>query len=232
ETRQVFLIPADSAGMWDANGKAKQPFMLRNENGNLYEGKVGPWMDPQLRRKVAIWQSLEDSIRFAWQFDPERWASGSGRASTSTLRSSGQPVSRGYGVYPYVREPGDVARFSLAEVVGYGPGVAGDEVYTDLGGAVRAGVDAGALFSPVPSWYERIEYPHVGDAGFMGSTYLQDHPLPWYVTAPVVSIRDVADRAIEMYTGRPLVKHDTLQYDPPSAPSTGRYNTVPIPFPA
>jgi len=52
------------------------------------------------------------------------------------------------------------------------------------------------------------------------------------VTPGVVSIRDVADRAIEIYTGSPLAKYDTLQYQPESAPATGHYNTVPIPVPA
>jgi hypothetical protein len=37
---------------------------------------------------------------------------------------------------------------------------------------------------------------------------------------------------MEMYTGRPLAKYDTLQYKPEEAPATGRYNSVPIPFPA
>ena len=99
-------------------------------------------------------------------------------------------------------------------------------------GNPAGGAAAGALFSPVPSWYERITYPHAGGDGSMGSTYLQEHPLPWYVTPPVVSIRDVADRAIEMYTGRPLVDYDSLQYRPEEAPAAGRYNTVPIPVPA
>ena len=232
QTNQVFLIPADSSGMWDQNGKAKQPFMLRYENGNLYEGKIGPWMDPQLRRKVGIWQSLEDSIRFAEQFEPELWDYWRGRSSTSANLSWWQPVARGYGFFPYVMAAGEIVQFSVAEVVGYGPGGEGDHVYSDLGGVVRAGSEAGAIFNPVPSWYQRIEYPHLGGADYMGSTYLQDHPLPWYVTPPVISIRDVADRAIEMYTGRQLVKHDTLQYRPEEAPATGRYSTVPIPFPA
>jgi hypothetical protein len=35
-----------------------------------------------------------------------------------------------------------------------------------------------------------------------------------------------------MYTGQPLAKYDTLQYTPETAPATGRYNTIPIPFPA
>lgn len=232
QTRQVFLVPADSAGMWDRNGKAKQPFLLRYENGNLYEGKIATWMDPRLRRKTGIWQSPQDSTRFSEQFDPDLWSYWKGRTSTSNNLSWWQPVARAYGFFPYYMEPGSTVRFAVAEVVGYGPGGPGDHVYTDLGGTVRAGADAGALFSPVPSWYDVLEYPHLGSDGTIGSTYLRDHPLPWYVTPPVVSIRDVADRAIEMYTGRPLVKHDTVQYEPLDAPPTGRYNTVPIPVPA
>lgn len=232
ETEQVFLVQGDSLGMWDGNDKAKQPFLLRYENGNLYEGKIATWMDPQLRRKTSIWQSPIDSTRFVDQFEPDLWPYWKGRTNSSTNLSWWQPVTRAYGFYPYTMEPGATLRFAVAEVVGYGPGVEGDEVYSDLGGTVRAGVDAGALFSPIPSWYERLEYPHLGSAGFIGSTYLQDHPLPWYVTPGVVSIRDVADRAIQMYTGRELIKHDTLQYRPEEAPATGAYDTVPIPVPA
>jgi hypothetical protein len=232
QTEQVFLVPADSAGMWDANGKAKQPFLLRYENGNLPDTKGIEWMNPTLRRKTGIWEGLQDSLRFNGQFEPGLWDYWKGRTKTSTNLSWWQPVSRGYGFFPYVLEPGEKLRFTVAEVVGYGPGGEGDHVYSDLGGAVRAGVDAGAHFNPVPSWYETLSYPHLGTKNYIGSTYLQDNPLPWYVTPPVISIRDVADRAIEMYTGNELMKYDTLQYDPVSAPMRGMYNTIPIPFPA
>ena len=233
QTKQVFLVPADSAGMWDENGRAKQPFLLRYENGNLPgETKTGTWMDPTLRRKTSIWQSLQDSTRFADQFEPELWEYWKGRTSSSANLSWWQPVSRAYGFYPYILAPGETMRFSVAELAGYGPGVAGDRIFKDLGGAVRSGVDAGSLFNPVPSWYDTLQYAHLGTKNYIGSTYLQNHPLPWYVTPGVVSIRDVADRAIEMYTGRPLAKYDSLQYKPEEAPATGRYNSVPIPFPA
>jgi len=141
-------------------------------------------------------------------------------------------VSRAYGFYPYILAPGEKMRFSVTELAGYGPGVASDRKYRDLGGAVRAGVDAGAYFNPVPSWYDTLRYDNLGSKDYIGSDYLKDHPLPWYVTPGVVSIRDVADRAIQMYTGQPLVKYDSLQYKPELAPATGRYNTVAIPFPA
>jgi hypothetical protein len=233
QTRQVFFGASDSAGMWDENGKAKQPFLLRYENGNLPpDSKTGTWMDPTLQRKTGVWQGSDDSTHFVDQFEPQLWSYWKGRTKTSANLSWWQPVSRAYGFYPYILPPGETIRFTVAEVVGYGPGVASDRIYKDLGGAVRAGVDAGAYFNPVPSWYDTLQYNYLGSKNYIGSTYLQTHPLPWYVTPGVVSIRDVADRAIEMYTGQALVKYDTLQYEPELSPATGRYNTVPIPFPA
>ena len=233
QTEQVFYARTDSAGMWDRNDKAKQPFLLRYENGNLPgDSKTGTWMNPILPRKTGIWNTVTDSTRFVDQFEPELWEYWKGRTYSSANLSWWQPVSRAYGFYPYILASGETMRFTVAELAGYGPGVAGDRIYKDLGGTVRAGVDAGAWFNPVPSWYDTLQYPHLGSKIYMGSTYLQDHPLPWYVTPGVVSIRDVADRAIEMYTGQPLMKYDTLQYKPEEAPATGSYNTIPIPFPA
>jgi hypothetical protein len=233
QTEQVFYVPTDSAGMWDENGKAKQPFLLRYENGNLPgDSKTGTWMNPILGRKTGIWQGVMDSTRFVDQFDPELWDYWKGRTKTSTNLSWWQPVSRAYGFYPYILPPDSIMRFSVAEVVGYGPGVAGDSIYTDLGGTIRPGVDAGFYFSPIPSWYQPLHYDYLGTKDYIGSDYLQTHPLPWYVIPGVVSIRDVADRAIEMYSGDPLVKYDELQYKPAEAAPTGKYNTIPIPFPA
>lgn len=233
QTKQVFFTASDSAGMWDENGKAKQPFLLRYENGNLpADAKTATWMDPTLSRKTGVWQGKTDSTRFAHQFEPALWDYWKGRTKTSINLSWWQPVTRAYGFYPYLLPPGETMRFSVAELAGYGPGVAGDRIYKDLGGLVRSGVDAGAYFSPVPSWYDTLQYNYLGSKNYIGSAYLKNHPLPWYVTPGVVSIRDVADRAIEMYTGWRLAKYDTLQYKPEAAPATGRYNSVLIPFPA
>ncbi len=233
QTRQVWISNSDSAGMWDQHNKAKQPFLLRYENGNLpAEAKTISWMDPSLQRKTGIFTGATDSTRFVTQYEPQAWPYWKGRTKGSMNLSWWQPVFRGYGFYPYLLPPGGTIRFSVAEVVGYGPGVASDRKYKDLGGNVRAGVDAGVYFNPVPSWYDTLQYAHLGSKPYIGSRYLQTHPLPWYVTPGVVSIRDVADRAIQMYTGRPLIKYDTLQYEPTTAPARGVYNTIPIPVPA
>jgi hypothetical protein len=232
QTQQVWIAASDTGGMWDQNDKAKQPYLLRYENGNLPNTKTGPWMDPALQRKTGTFQGSEDSLRFVTQFEEAYWPYWRGRTKGSTNLSWWQPVFRAYGFYPYLLPPGETMQFSVAEVVGYGPGVAGDRIYSDLGGAIRAGVDAGAYFNPVPSWYDTLQYQYLGTSPSIGSTYLQSHPIPWYVTPGVVSVRDVADRAIEMYTGGPLIKHDTLQYQPEVAPAAGAYNTIPIPVPA
>jgi hypothetical protein len=129
-------------------------------------------------------------------------------------------------------------------VVGYGPGVAADSVWRDAGGMNAATFSKG-WFGPVPSWYNERTYPDVSAiAGItsMGSTYLQTHELPWYVTAgkgisaidtaKVISIRDVADRAIQMYTGNKLLKYDGMQFKPESTAVKGAYNATYIPFPA
>jgi hypothetical protein len=189
-------------------------------------------MDPALQRKTGIFQGLTDSARFARQFEPLLWPYWRGRTKGSTNLSWWQPVFRALGFYPYLLPPGESLRFSVAEVVGYGPGVAGDRVFKDLGGNTRSTAGDTVLFNPVPSWFDTLQYPYLGARPYMGSQYLQTHPLPWYVTPGVVSIRDVADRAIQMYSGNALVKHDTLPYEPLGSPVAGRYNTIPIPVPA
>ena len=238
QTQQVWPVQNDSTGIWDSNGKVKQPFLLRYENGNLPTTKIQQYLDPNVQRRTGVFVGSSDSTRIVTQLFPtdlNNWFYWRGRTKGSTNLSWYQPVVRFYGFYPYVLPPGQTLRFALAEVVGYGPGVAGDRIYSDLGGSIRAGVDAGAYFNPIPSWYDTLQYPYLGGKPYIGSRYLQNHPLPWYVTPGVVSIRDVADRAIQMYTGQDLaVKHDTLQYEPIGSTPDGHglYNKVKIPVPA
>ena len=237
QTQQVWPVANDSVGIWDANGRVKQPFLLRFENGNIPQTKTQVYLDPRSQRKTGVFVGSGDSTRLVTQLlpsDVNNWSYWRGRTKGSTNLMWYQPVVRAYGFYPYILPPGVTLRFAVAEVVGYGPGVATDRIYTDLGGNIRAGVDAGAYFNPVPSWYDTLQYPYLGSKSYIGSQYLRDHPLPWYVTPGVVSIRDVADRAIQMFTGQPLVKHDSLQYEPVNSRPNGigAYNTIPIPVPS
>lgn len=230
---QQLLTGSDTLVCWDENNRLKQPFLLRYENGNLPPAKTQLWLDPREPRKTSAFRSRNDSLFFGGFTSPAGspfyWI---GRTKGSTTLSWSQPVVRAYGFAPYTMPPGGRMRFAVAAVVGYGPGVASDSVYQDLGGGIRNEPEPG--LHPVPSLYKAMTYPFVGDPPVIGSDYLSNHPLPWYVTPGVVSIRDVADRAIQMYTGRPLVKHDTLQYEPKNSRPNGlgAYNTIPVPVPA
>jgi hypothetical protein len=248
---QVWPVPNDSLGIWDTGdpntARVKQPFLLRYENSNLPLTKIQQYLDPTVQRRTGTFVGSADSTRIVTQLKPATvadWLYWRGRTKSSVNLAWYQPVVRFWGFYPYLLPPNQSIRFALAEVVGYGPGVASDRIYSDLGGNIRAGADAGNYFHPIPSWYDTLQYPFLGPKPYIGSRYLQTHPLPWYVTAgngisaadptPVISVRDVADRAIQMFTGRPLVKYDTLQYEPiNSRPNgVGAYNSIAIPIPA
>lgn len=221
----LYVSSSDEKVVWDENDKIKQPYLLRYENGNLYFTKLQQWVDYQAR-KTGPYKGSSDSLAFP--DDNYYWI---GRVKPSYKLSPAQPANRGYGFAPYLLPPNGTMRFSMAEVVGYGPGVAGDSIYKDMGGSTLGSSEVGSGLHPVPSWYATLSYPEITNPSSIGSTYLQAHPLPWYVDSDVISIRDVADRAIHMYTGGPLVKHDTLQFEPRTTPVAGRYQ-VPMPVPA
>ena len=220
----LYVSAEENTQVWDANHKLKQPYVLRQENGNLYYTKVVTWLDNQ-SRKQGPFKNHTDSLNFP---DNLYWM---GRGKPYYKGSFTLPVNHGTIFGPYTLAPNDIAKFTIAEVVGYGPGRASDSIYKDLGGSTLASNETGSGMHPVPSWYKEISYPEVQNPNSMGSNYLQTHPLPWYVDPEVVSIRDAADRAIQIYTGQPLIKWDSLQFEPITTPEKGIYQ-VKIPFPA
>jgi len=230
------------AYVWDENNKTKQPYTNRYENANVDFSKIQSWTDVNAR-KNSPFNGSSDSIAFVTKFaNAAEWAYWKGRGKPSITTGWTQPVTHGYVFGPYKMPKGEHLRFTIAEVVGYGPGVASDSIFSDIGGVNNgAGNNLSNHFNPVPSWYNVLTYANVGGStpqptGVIGSNYLQTHELPWYVTPGVVSIRDVADRAIQLYTGNALVKWDTLQFEPDKTPAIGAYNifntsAVPIPGP-
>ena len=227
----AFVARSENRYVWDATNRMKQPYINRYENGNLYPSKVGNYgfLDCVSQRKTGPVQNIGSDATY---FSPYWW----GRAKPSWTIGSRQPVGHIYGFGPYTLPPGEKMSMVIAEVAGFGAGVAADSVYQDLGGGAGSdGNDPEPGMHPVPSWYHTIHYPAAvtpnGSSDAMGSDYLQTHPLPSYVNSNVISIRDVADRAIQMYDGGSLVKYDTTQFEPMSTPETGVYQ-VSIPFPA
>jgi len=216
----------DSVYVIDSNKKFKQPYINRYENSNVYQSKIFGFLDCYNIRKTSpftVSPGENDSVSFG-----SFWL---GRTKPSWTLETRQPVSHIYGFGPYFLPPGQSMHFSMAEVAGYGPGVASDSVYEDLGGGYGGDISEPLPGKhPVPSWYHLMSYQYVGGNGTIGSDYLSKYPLPSYVDPKVISVRDVADRAIQTYTGGPLIKYDTTQFDPEFTPSTGAYK-VPIPIP-
>jgi hypothetical protein len=221
---------ADSAYVWDETNRIKQPYTNRYENRNVDITKITSWTDI-VTRKTQAFGGTADSTSFS-PANASDWPYWKGRAKPSSNLGWKQPVVHGYVFGPYTFPPNEHLHFTIAEVIGYGAGDAGDTVYTDMGGGVET---SGNVFHPVSSWYNQLTYASAGgNPPVIGSTYLHTHPLPWFVTPGVVSIRDVADRAIQMYTGSStVVKYDSIQFDPRYTPQTGHYaNSIPIPVPA
>jgi len=235
----AFIDPSDRAILWDANRKMKQPYINRYENGNLYPSKIidgnTAFINAPRLRKTRPFNGSNDSLYFGTY-----WI---GRAKPSWTLETDQPVSHIYGFGPYNLPPREKLRFVIAEVAGFGAGVAGDSIYSDLGGG--NGRSSGENeptpgIHPVSSWYKKMKYDYLNtingtqdaDGSYsIGSDYLQTYPLPPYVNSNVISIRDAADRAIQMYKGGPVIKYDSIQYEPLNSPPTGVYQ-VSIPFPA
>ena len=269
---QTNYLISDSGRVWDENGKFKQPYATEtNSNRNqdvqrtIDRGLGLEMHNPSgFNNKQTGSTASSDSSNWASFYAPYKVAPfpgamvdpvknqefidyWHGRMKMRAFSASGYTGAffhyMSFG--PYIFPSGQHVRFAIAHVVGYGPGVAADSVWRDAGGLnVGYGVNSGSWFAPVPSWYNTVTYPGLSALGFttMGSTYLQTHDLPWYVTGangissadptPVVSIRDVADRAIQAYTGNPLVKYDGIQFKPESTAAVGAYNTLPVPIPA
>ena len=267
---------SDSARVWDQNGKFKQPYTTET-NGNRNQevtrtinlGLTLTIHNPSgFNTKSSSSTPSSDSIFWAdyhapyksgsWRYAPvdpavsqsfiDYWH---GRMKPRAFSASGYTGAffhyMSFG--PYVFKKGEHLKFAVAQVVGYGPGVAADSIWRDAGGrSAGTGPGNGSWFAPVPSWEDSLTYPGVSAiAGIshMGSAYLKNHELPWFVsagrgisrvdTARVISIRDVADRAIQMYTGDQLKKYDGVQFKPENTPETGRYGAtktyIPIPAP-
>ncbi len=233
--------PGDTNVVWDPNAKLKQPYCIRWDNGNLDLTKLRLNLNPGELRYVAPFRGSSDSINFG------TYMIGRGKPNwTASLRN---PTGKIFSYGPYNLLPGEKIYFVMAEVAGFGAGVETDSQYIDLGGGWGNNgtpTEPSPGTHPVPSWYNTLKYNFLNNKdvnAVMGSNYLKKYSLPDYVNSKVISIRDVADRAIQMYTGRQLVKYDTSQYEPspvafdiyPPAPKpfdAGRYSTIPIPCPA
>ncbi len=251
---------SDTNVVWDDMGRFRQPWISQqvpNRNQDLSDTRLGALMSVTRGRPYSSFNfknNTQDSINWSTFYYPyaavdpaknyELMKYWHGRAKPRALSSGNysQTTLHYTSFGPYIFKPNVPLRFSIAHVVGYGPGVAGDTVLRDAGGAASEPTGTStAWFKPVISWYDSITYPGIhSNYNYMGSAYLKNNPLPWYVTGkisdvdpePVISLRQVADRAIQMYTGEQYKKYDTVQLKPEYTPRTGIYKAPYIPIPS
>jgi hypothetical protein len=258
---EVYVAPAnntpasDSLILWDTTNALrpvlKQPYNISLDNGNLNIDKFIKYLNIEQTRNNVPCRTSTDSLTFG-----PYWIGRARMNWTNTLRN---PTGKVYGFGPYTFKPNDVMHLVFAEVAGFGGGTAGDSIYSDLGGGWGTGDHAptpevGTGVHPVPSWWYTRTYPYLNPRPQYteeGSTYMQSHSLPDYVNSKtVISIRDVADRAIQMWKGDQVIKYDdttlfsatghdlSKQFDPsetPGMPTTGigrGMSEIPIPLPA
>lgn len=216
-------IPStDSAIVWDVNGNLKQPFLNRLETSNMRITKIQPYYDVADSRKNAPYRNTT-------VFGTD-WV---GRGSFNVRQSKKFGVGRIMIFGPYTVKHGETIKFAVAEVAGYGAArleqtQAG---LKDEGGSCGefCGEPADQPFFPVPNWSQTIVYG--SDNTVYGANYLSTYQLPQYVNSNTVTVREVADRAIEAYTGTGYTSHDTVQFWPERSPASGVYQ-MPIPLPS
>ena len=208
------ITQSDSLIVWDANGHLKQPYMNRLETSNMRSTKILPYLDVALTRKNPPYRNMG-------VFGPD-WV---GRGSFNVRQTKKNGVGSIMTFGPYTIPFGQKVRFSIAQVAGYGAArleqtQAG---LFDEGGSCgeMCGEPSDAPFYPVPNLTQTITYGL--DNMTYGSNYLSTYPLPQYVNSNTVTMREVADRAIEAYTGQPYISHDTVQYWPERSPAQGMY---------
>ncbi|MGB2866859.1 MAG: T9SS C-terminal target domain-containing protein [Bacteroidota bacterium] len=223
---QTSVSPTLAPIVWDANDHLKQPYLNRLETSLWTEAKYITNMNPaQYPRSGNSPYSNVAVFGTDWV----------GRSSFNVRQSWVFGVGRQIVFGPYILKPGEKIRFSIAEVAGFGaasPQEAQAGLMDEGGSCGQACNESASLnaFNPVASYYDTVRYG--GDQRLHGSTYLRSYTLPPYVNSNVVTIRDVADRAIEVYTGASsVVDFDSSQFWPERAPDHGVY-AIPLIVPA
>ena len=218
ETRAV-ISSSDSVIVWDENGRIKQPWINRVETSNLRATKI--------QEQLVVNPRKNPPYRNIDVFGPD-WV---GRGSFNH-RQTRKAVGRFIVFGPYTLRHGDKIRFAIAELAGYGAARLEETRagLRDEGGSCGedCGEPADSAFYPVPNWWETIAYGGPSGSAFTyGSTYLSNYPVPSFVDSEVMTIREVADKAKEAYTG----DSSPPPYWPDKFPSKGVYK-IPVPVPA
>jgi hypothetical protein len=213
----------DSLVVFDANNKFKQPWVWASTQANLSSTKILSHVEASGSR-YAPWNpnnptDANDAF-LTTHMGATRAAYWYGRARPNANFNWASPMVHSMTYGPYQLPPDQSFHVVIAEVAGFGPGRKADAKYWDCGGGTETVVTSDFMH-PVPSWDSVLVYATANPASISstagaGIAYTPTYGIPAYIRdTTVVSMRDVADRCIQLYSGSTkVVKWDTSQYEP------------------
>ncbi len=191
---QTAYTQSDSARVWDSNGKFLQPYVSQqvpNRNVDLSSTRAISYGLTLASRPYSAFDfksttggTKTDSVNWASWYVPTKaqdpvqnqammdYWQGRSKPRALTAGNWTQTTFHYNSFGPYLFARGQHIRFTVAEVVGYGAGVAADTMWRDAGGASAS---SSAYYHPVPSWYDSLTYPGLSNlpgVSYMGSAYL------------------------------------------------------------
>jgi hypothetical protein len=226
--------------VWDANRKFKQPWVIASTQANLSCIKILSHVQGGAGSRYNVWNpqnsAVGDALMQQW-LQPQYSTYWYGRARPNTNYNFASPMVHSYALGPYLLPPHDAFHVVVAEVAGFGPGRKGDVRFHDYGGGneTTIGDQVNDNFHPVSSWDSVITYTNaptsISSTGGIGINYTPTYGLPAYIRdTNVVSIRDVADRCIQLYNGNTaVIKYDTSQYEPSGGWTPAGFTPAPSP---
>ncbi len=216
----------DSIAVDPATGTIKQPFINKVLSGNTREDKMEGHIHT-LKRYSGIYTVFRETVYPPppGTEDPrsDLWT---GRGAFN-FRQSWKAVGHYLVFGPYVLEPGEKVDYSIAELVGYG--ATEDPQDVDEGGGLGEAVDEQDPWHFPPRWNSEIALPNADGTvkEILTDNYVAEFGYPDYVNSDVSTVKDVADKVHQAYTGAP----QALPYWPEDNPRKGVY-TIPVPPPA
>jgi len=228
----------DSLWVFDSNNKFKQPWVWASTQANLSSTKILSHVEAAGSR-YAPWNpnnatDANDAF-LTTHMGAARAAYWYGRARPNANFNYASPMVHSMTYGPYQLPPDSAFHVVIAEVAGFGPGRKVD------GTIGIAAVDSKPLLLltsciQYPSWDSVLVYSannpgSISSTGGAGIKYIPTYGIPAYIRdTTVVSMRDVADRCIQMYTGNSkVIKWDTSQYEPSGGWTPAGFSPAPSP---
>ena len=181
----------------------KDPFNPTNRWSGTYKPESNTWPD------TPPYGGNENSAPF--QIEEPNW---NGRAAFN-YRQAADAGMQLMTFGPYTVKHGDKLEFALAEVVGYGA----DSAKIVEGGRARS--LGKKQWTVSPSWNRK--YTKDGDT--LTTAYLDEYGYPDYVNSDVITVQDVAKKAMEAYLGY----EPELPVWPQNFPKDGNYQIEQLP---